>query len=83
MILYGTKQTIKELNIPMPEELSTFNKILATNVINEQKDDKLLEWGLKLFYFDNINCIQAMNFASKLAIFILISKKSKLHILER
>ena len=70
MILYATKQTIKELNIPIPEELSTFNRILATNVINEQKNDRLLEGGLKLFYFDNRKCIQAMNFASKLTVFI-------------
>lgn len=70
MILYATKQTIKELNIPMPQELSTVNCVLATNVINKEKNDRLLEWGLKLFYFDNRKCIQAMNFASKLTIFI-------------
>ena len=52
MILYATKQTIKELNIPMPNELSTFNNIMANKVIEEQTGDELLEWGLKLFYFD-------------------------------
>ena len=78
MILHATNQTIKELNIPMPEELSTFNMTLATNVINEQKNDRLLEWGLKLFFFDNINCIQAMNFASKLTVFIFDLEKEQI-----
>ena len=70
MILYATKQTIKELNIPIPEELSTFNQLLSTKVIEQQKNNKLLEWGIKIFYFDGRKCIQAMNFASKLTIFI-------------
>lgn len=50
MILYATKQTIKELNIPMPEELSSFNQLLSTKVIEQQKNNKLLEWGIKIFY---------------------------------
>ena len=70
MILYATKQTIKELNIPMPDELSAFNNIMANKVIEEQSGDELLEWGLKLFYFDGRKCIQAINFASKLAVFL-------------
>ena len=53
MILYATKQTIEDLNIPMIEELSQFNKIMAQKVIQEQTNGKLLEWGLKIFYFDN------------------------------
>ena len=64
MILYATKQTIKDLDIPMPEELSDFNNIMAKNIIKEQTDDKLLEWGLKVFYFDGRKCVQAVNFAS-------------------
>jgi hypothetical protein len=40
MILYATKQTIKELNIPMPNELSTFNNIIANKVISEQTGDE-------------------------------------------
>jgi len=70
MILYATKQTIKELNIPMPDELSTFNQLLSTKVIEQQKNNKLLEWGIKIFYFDGRKSIQAMNFASKLTVFI-------------
>ena len=36
MILYATKQTIEELNIPMVEELSTFNQVITKGVIKEQ-----------------------------------------------
>lgn len=77
MILYATKQTIKELDIPMPEELSTFNRILAEKVIEEQTGDRILEWGLKIFYFDGRKCVQAVNFASKLTIFLFDIKTKK------
>ncbi len=52
MILYATKQTIKDLNIPMVDELSQFNRMLAQKIIEEQTNDRLLEWGLKIFYFE-------------------------------
>lgn len=78
MILYATKQTIKDLDIPMPEELSDFNNIMAKNIIKEQTDDKLLEWGLKVFYFDRRKCVQAVNFASKMAIFLFDIKNDEI-----
>lgn len=70
MILYATKQTIEELDIPMPNELSIFNRIMANKIIDEQTNDSLLEWGLKYFDFDGRKCVQAVNFASKLGIFL-------------
>ena len=78
MILYATKQTIKELNIPMPNELSTFNNIMANEVIEEQTGNELLEWGLKLFYFDGRKCVQALNFASKLTLFLFDIKSKEI-----
>ena len=78
MILYATKQTIKDLDIPMPEELSDFNNIMAKNIIKEQTDDKLLEWGLKVFCFDGRKCVQAVNFASKMAIFLFDIKNDEI-----
>ena len=78
MILYATKQTINDLNIPMIEELSKFNKTLAQKVIEEQTNDKLLEWGLKIFYFDKRKCIQAINYASKLTIFLFDIKEEEI-----
>ena len=78
MILYATKQTIEDLNIPMIEELSQFNKTMAQKVIEEQSNDKLLEWGLKIFYFDNRKCVQAINYASKLTIFLFDIKEEEI-----
>lgn len=78
MILYATKQTIKDLNIPMIEDLSQLNKIMAQEVIEEQTNDRLLEWGLKIFYFDNRKCVQAVNYASKLTIFLFDIKEEEI-----
>ena len=78
MILYATKQTIKDLNIPMVEELSTFNRMMAQKVLKEQTDDRLLEWGLKLFYFDGRKCVQAVNYASKLTVFLFDIKEEEI-----
>ena len=39
----------------MPNELSIFNRIMANNIIDEQTNDSLLEWGLK--YFDGRKCV--------------------------
>lgn len=41
---------------------------VAEKVHTLEKDDRILEWGAKLFYFDRRKCIQLMNFASKLTI---------------
>ena len=78
MILYATKQTIKDLDIPMPEESSIFNNSMAKNIIKEQTNDNLLEWGLKIFYFDRRECVQAVNFASKMAIFLFDIKNDEI-----
>lgn len=78
MILYATKQTIRDLNIPMPEELSQFNEKMAQKIIEEQTNDRLLEWGLKIFYFDDMKCVQAVNYASKLTIFLFDIKEEEI-----
>lgn len=78
MILYATKQTIEELDIPMPDELSTFSRIMANKIIDEQTNDSLLEWGLKYFVFDGRKCVQAVNFASKLGIFLFDIKNDEI-----
>lgn len=79
MILYATNKTIKELNLPMPQEkLSNFDNNFALQVINEQTDDDLLEWGIKTFYFNDIKCLQAVNFASRLTIFLFDVRKEEI-----
>jgi hypothetical protein len=71
MILYATKQTIDRLKIKMPNEMHPIPKAASKQIILTEQEDSLLEWGLKLFYFDRRKCIQAMNFASKLTIFLI------------
>ncbi|KAF0225280.1 MAG: Uncharacterized protein FD133_658 [Erysipelotrichaceae bacterium] len=71
MILYATKQTIDRFRIKMPNEMHPIPEAASNQIIKDQHGDALLEWGLKLFYFDRRKCIQAMNFASKLTIFLI------------
>ena len=70
MILYVTKKTKDRLNIPMISDLSENNRKFATIVYENEKDNRLLEWGIKIFYKDRRKCLQAMNFASKLTIYL-------------
>lgn len=70
MILYATKQTIERFRIKMPNQMHPVSETVSNQILNEQQGDALLEWGVKLFYFDRQKCIQAMKFASKLTIFL-------------
>ena len=70
MIFYATKETVERLKIKTYDKLSDYSKQIAQNVITNQNGDDLLEWGMKLFYFDRRKCLQVMNFASKFTIFI-------------
>ena len=51
MIIYPTKQTIERYNIPAFEELDDVGKIISQQVISDENDDQLLQWGCKLLYF--------------------------------
>ena len=70
MILYVTKKTKERLNIPMIKELGDPFNLVAQMVYNQEKDNNLFEWGLKIFYMDKRKCLQAMNFASRFTIYI-------------
>lgn len=70
MILYVTKKTKEKLNIPMIDELSDISKNYASIVLNNEEDTELLKWGIKIFYMDRRKCLQAVNFASKLTIYL-------------
>ena len=70
MILYVTKKTKERLNIPMIDELSDISNNYASIVLNNEKDTELLKWGIKIFYMDRRKCLQAVNFASKLTIYL-------------
>lgn len=71
MIIYATKQTFERYKLKEPKELtSPLNEIVET-IIEKESGDKIHEWGAKLFYFDRRKCIQVVNFASKMTLFLI------------
>lgn len=78
MIIYATKQIFERYKLKLPSELSSPINLIAQSVIEQESGDKLLEWGAKLFYFDKRKCIQVVNFASKLTIFLVDIKVADL-----
>lgn len=70
MMFYATKETVERLRIQTIDKLNDKSKLIAQTIIDNQSEDNLLEWVMKLFYFDRRKCLQVMNFASKFTIFI-------------
>ena len=70
MIIYATKQTIERYKIVLPQDMHSPIKEIALVTVQKESGDRLLEWGAKLFYFDRRKCIQVVNFASKLTLFL-------------
>lgn len=63
----------------MPEDFQDpFTKQIALSVYDREKDDRLIEWGAKLFYFDRRKCIQLCNSASKFTVVLVDVKKADL-----
>jgi hypothetical protein len=61
MILYVTKETFTRFKLKMQEEMSDpISQQGFRMVLNQERGDKLLEWGGKLFYFDRHKCIQVV-----------------------
>ena len=72
MIVYCTKQTMERYKLKRPNEYKDhIMREVVEKVYEMEKDDRILEWGAKLFYFDRRKCIQFMNFASKLTIVVV------------
>ena len=78
MIIYATKQTFERYKLKLPNELTPPIKQVAEAVIEDESGNKFLEWGAKLFYFDKRKCIQVVNFASKLTLFLVDVKVADL-----
>ena len=70
MVIYATKQTIERYKIVLPQDMHSPFKEIALATMQKESGDRLLEWGAKLFYFDNRKCLQVVNFASKLTLFL-------------
>ena len=54
----------------MINELSDISGKYASIVLKNEENDDLLKWGIKIFYMDRRKCLQAVNFASKLTIYL-------------
>ncbi|MCD8328631.1 MAG: hypothetical protein LUC25_05990 [Ruminococcus sp.] len=77
MIIYVTKETFEQYEFKMPQDFSDqFVGAMASAVLKRESGDPLLEWGGKLFYFDNRQCLQVVNFVSKLTL-VLIDIKTE------
>lgn len=74
MIIYLTKQTVERYKVKLPEDLTPPMKVLAQSIIEKESGNNICEWGGKLFYFDHRKCIQIVNFASKLTLFLVDMK---------
>lgn len=71
MIIYVTKETAGRYKLKMPEKMSSPLKEATAAIIAQESGDRMLEWGAKLFYFDRRKCLQVVNFASKLTLFLI------------
>ena len=81
MIIYATKQTVDRYGMTMPENfMDIITKSVVQNTYDLEKDNSILEWGAKIFYFDGRKCIQVCNFVSKLTFVLIDIKKSELEI---
>jgi len=60
---------IERYSLKMPHELSdSLVREVAKKVVEREADDRLLEWGAKLFFLDGRKSLQIMNFASRLTV---------------
>ena len=79
MIIYATKQTFERYSkLKLPQDLTPPINMIAQSIIEKESGDRLVEWGAKLFYFDKKKCIQVVNFASKMTLFLVDIKVADL-----
>lgn len=72
MIVYATKQTFERYSsLMLPQDLMPPLDLQAKAVFDKDKEQELLQWGAKIFYFDKRKCIQVVNFASKFTLFLV------------
>ena len=71
MIIYATKKTIERCGIKVADELPHPHRDMAQILIEREQNDRLHEWGCKLFYFNKRKCLQLVNFASKLTVILV------------
>ena len=69
MIFHITQGLAEKFNITIADKLPEDEKVAALHLIKTKKWDHLTAWGIKGFNFRDYDCIQILNFASKLSFF--------------
>ena len=79
MILNCTQKTKERSRIKYKEEFEDkFAAKIVERIIDKEKNDDFLNWGLKYFSFDRRKCIQVVHFKTKLNIYLFDIKVSDL-----
>lgn len=77
MILNCTQKTKERFRIKYKEEFEDkFAAKIVERIIDKEKNDDFLNWGLKYFSFDRRKCIQVVHFKTKLNIYLFDIKVS-------
>lgn len=79
MIIYSTKETIKQFDIKMSLSLPYPKNEAAQAIFDREGSDELLKWSAKYFEFDGKKCMQIMNMASMFTLFLMDVGKVELH----
>lgn len=79
MIIYSTKETIKQFDIKMSQSLPYPKNEAAQAILDREGSDELLCWSAKYFEFDGKKCMQLMNMASMFTLFLMDVGKMELH----
>lgn len=78
MIIHATAETMKLYRLNPPEKLPAHVAPITMSIIARDCGDPLRQWGMKCFAFGENNCLQTVNFASKLTLFLFDIKLSNL-----
>lgn len=71
MIFYPTKETAQKLHIDMKKSFEEPQKTALDQLKQLEQGDRLLEWGMKVLFFDHRKCIQMENFETKFTLFLV------------
>jgi len=71
MIFYPTKETAEKFHIDLHKTFEEPQKSMNEKIQSQEQGDRLLEWGMKVLFFDHRKCIQMENFETKLTLFLV------------
>ena len=78
MIYHATKETMQRYKLKTPDQLKAEIAPYAQAIVENERGNRLYEWGCKLFCFDRRKCLQVMHFETKLVAFLIDLKMKDL-----